>query len=749
MSENSPAAMYDVKADIWSTGIMAIEISDKSPPLSDIHPMRALHLIPTADPQTLMLRNPSKSTKLFVNFILTCLVKDPKKRPGADEVLKHQWFAKLDHEKCKGMIRSALVEAKEEKLRRSTNPRAVKAQRQSVVPAIVADGNESSDDEDVVDIHQRAPSLEKSHDVTPTITVSAIVPESVHRNETSSAAETPPSTKPTHSSSPFRTSFITGLNPFRRTRSKSEISSDADGDLVNDGPEIYDLNSALNNLAVSSAADSTVAIAPYDIVSLDLQLKIEILCCDFLAVYHRGQDESSSREYQFLLLGTDRGLYIADITRHSTEANVKGADYKYTDNGPRCRPLVPNVRFKQISVLDDYGVIVSLCGKYNHIRSYNLSSIRKLVAHVYGFEQSPQSPDDDDELDAMMPSPLTVVTASPEFWVNDYVKCVDSRESQSFVITRTKQTCYLGVLFSRDIVVFEWAKLPYLRFMKVKQFWLPELPKFFSILHDGSTIVELMVVYEREANHIEFESSKVVEVMVIDTLKSCQPKECLKDKDQYRWVSWLQLPMSGKEEPSAADADAKKVVPSWYNTIKSMKPRSSKDPIPPREFLGTFGTQTLLCNQDGLATTRDKETCAPSFTWNSVPAQMQPKKGEDQLQTAAPSRVFVVPQQVVIGVHKNFIEVRKYSDGTLLQCFRSKNMLKPLSPGAGFDVLERRRGRIYLTAVSKKKKSTTVHWLKENNFDLSQAESLMRRIDKEEKINKVVGTGTFSVNKRV
>jgi len=44
---------YEFKADIWSIGIMCIELAETNPPLSDIHPMRALFQIPIKEPPKL------------------------------------------------------------------------------------------------------------------------------------------------------------------------------------------------------------------------------------------------------------------------------------------------------------------------------------------------------------------------------------------------------------------------------------------------------------------------------------------------------------------------------------------------------------------------------------------------------------------------------------------------------------------------------------------------------------------------
>ena len=52
-----PDCEYDFRCDVWSLGITAIEVAEVDPPLSDIHPMRALYLIPRSKAPG--LRNPT------------------------------------------------------------------------------------------------------------------------------------------------------------------------------------------------------------------------------------------------------------------------------------------------------------------------------------------------------------------------------------------------------------------------------------------------------------------------------------------------------------------------------------------------------------------------------------------------------------------------------------------------------------------------------------------------------------------
>lgn len=99
------SAEYDGKADIWSLGITAIELAVGEPPLSNVHPMRAIFLIPTSEPPT--LPDPDDWSDDFNSFLKACLQKDPARRPSADTLIKTHPFIL----KAKGkQVVAALVE---------------------------------------------------------------------------------------------------------------------------------------------------------------------------------------------------------------------------------------------------------------------------------------------------------------------------------------------------------------------------------------------------------------------------------------------------------------------------------------------------------------------------------------------------------------------------------------------------------------------------------------------------------------
>ncbi len=81
---------YDGKADIWSLAITAIEMAEGEPPLSNMHPMRAIFMIPNRPSPT--LKQPSLYSPEFSDFLATCLQKDPQERPEAADLLCHPFI---------------------------------------------------------------------------------------------------------------------------------------------------------------------------------------------------------------------------------------------------------------------------------------------------------------------------------------------------------------------------------------------------------------------------------------------------------------------------------------------------------------------------------------------------------------------------------------------------------------------------------------------------------------------------------
>ncbi|XP_029934832.1 myosin-IIIa isoform X1 [Myripristis murdjan] len=84
---------YDARCDVWSLGITAIELGDGDPPLSDLHPMRALFKIPRNPPPT--LHQPELWSDQFNDFICKCLIKDFELRPNVLDLLHHAFIKQI------------------------------------------------------------------------------------------------------------------------------------------------------------------------------------------------------------------------------------------------------------------------------------------------------------------------------------------------------------------------------------------------------------------------------------------------------------------------------------------------------------------------------------------------------------------------------------------------------------------------------------------------------------------------------
>ncbi|KAL4617026.1 serine/threonine-protein kinase 3 [Arapaima gigas] len=128
---------YNCVADIWSLGITSIEMAEGKPPYADIHPMRAIFMIPTNPPPT--FRKPELWSDEFTDFVKKCLVKNPEQRATATQLLQHSF---IKNAKPVSILRDLIAEAME-----------IKAKRHQEQQRELEEDEENSEDEVEVDSH--------------------------------------------------------------------------------------------------------------------------------------------------------------------------------------------------------------------------------------------------------------------------------------------------------------------------------------------------------------------------------------------------------------------------------------------------------------------------------------------------------------------------------------------------------------------------------------------------------------------
>uniref|UniRef100_A0A3Q2DCR2 non-specific serine/threonine protein kinase n=1 Tax=Cyprinodon variegatus TaxID=28743 RepID=A0A3Q2DCR2_CYPVA len=89
---------YGPEVDIWSLGIMVIEMVDGEPPYFNEPPLKAMKMIRDNLPPK--LKNLHKVSPLLKGFLDRMLVREPAQRATADELLKHPFLSKAGPPSC-------------------------------------------------------------------------------------------------------------------------------------------------------------------------------------------------------------------------------------------------------------------------------------------------------------------------------------------------------------------------------------------------------------------------------------------------------------------------------------------------------------------------------------------------------------------------------------------------------------------------------------------------------------------------
>ncbi|KAH6575531.1 hypothetical protein BASA50_002962 [Batrachochytrium salamandrivorans] len=521
---------YDYKADIWSLGITAIEMADGAPPMFDMHPMRVLFMIPKLDPP--ILKDQTKWSADFHNFLRACLEKDPDRRLSASQLLGHPFLTPLPE--CSLVIIGFVERSREAKrLRVLQNPTAL------------FNSHDEVDDDDENDVEKEFFENGTHNDDFPTVSGGEAIDAEVYLAENSTVKVNPGTSERSQLSSvnaavgqlQFVTSDTPALpqwtvstkpngspinaisTPFSSSLSPTSTTLLNLAPLANAGsiPVAGSLNQAMDQLkslhqasvkreGIPSKSQQTPGASPQlslarndrraqgssSIVS-PIHLTKQGGTSDqtrMSGVIHNKEPTSPelNKPHVFkagrvcrLSIKVNCANFLGDTLLFGTDDGLYA--FEANDQDARLIPL-SNRRYAQIDTLDDLNLIISRSGKYDVVSIHDTTSITRFKKKSK-FETETK-----------------------------LKKMKETKGCDQYNITRTRTSVYLCVSMPRSVIVMKWAPHPFNKFMKLKEIQMESKPKLMDICESKSGDVRLYVDAANSFRVYDFQNVTIEEVTV-------------------------------------------------------------------------------------------------------------------------------------------------------------------------------------------------------------------------------------------
>nr|CAG8436390.1 7000_t:CDS:2 [Entrophospora candida] len=353
-----------------------------------------------------------------------------------------------------------------------------------------------------------------------------------------------------------------------------------------------------------------------------LNKKVKYLCGEIL-------------DDRYFLLGANSGLEFIDLTLPSEQQTPK--------------QLIDLVRFKQLKIIKSKsnGTLLALAGKNNHVRSYDLNSLRSLIKSKKKSQQL-LSLSSSSSLDL----PIKNTRSSNSQHISLVSEPTNPFYSSSSNITSNNRKSYHQLpqnvskssknqLLSKEYefqknLQFQWEldyfKLPNTKmslsfvsrkgatntYIAIGNYWLPQTPKFLQISMFEGQLNYIFAIFQTKIYKIRVEDARVLEVSIDPQLQTPS------------WKTFTPLPWIPHLNPEMLSHNF--TVPPSYNSIINEDPSAMLNPVPGRPY------STII------------------FNWTYPPLHIE------FLRPANPGG-----ESYVVGFGKNMVEVLSLNSGRLVE----------------------------------------------------------------------------------